>query len=161
MATFGDSIDWFVTEPLDTAHDYDTGEPVTTAVLDETLPSRGNTTRVDLPVHRAQLHSRSIFVSDPTLRTVLEAIAAFYTSPITDLLEIRRMERDPWGYRERVIGRLLDGESACWADMVGSKDLVCEPPEGCRRHPLFCQGLVRFEGLRRKRAGTYELVLGS
>lgn len=32
---------------------------------------------------------------------------------------------------------------------------------GMYRHPLMCNGLVRYEGLRRVAAGEYDIILGS
>jgi hypothetical protein len=104
-----------------------------------------------------------------TLRGLLGTLAFFYQHPLSDseLEDVHSKVPADDDYRADVLEAAAAGQPVHWCDVLGS------PPaprgaitftgrdDGIFRPPLFCSGLVRFEGLRRMGPGQYELILGS
>ena len=166
-------VDWFVWEPVATAH---------VCRCDVTLPMAEeyasayvvlpmvdgvqNTEDIEIhvPVARFRDATRAIVIPRGArldVKGLLERIHAFYQTPIglDDLAD-----RDDDGnddYLTDARAKLGDGGRVVWADLIGepvyfSGDASTEN----RRHGFCCSGAVRFEAIRAE-AGRLVLRLGS
>jgi hypothetical protein len=179
-------IDWFVWEPLNSAHIYNTDEadavPMERAQFDEIVFAGSGTARIRVPVGRYAKTVFDVHVPLPcTRRDILSAIHEFYMRPVThDHVRILRAAGADDPYLKSVVEALdADGDPR-FVDFNGSTNygisetlqlramdgsLLPKPAlDGdARRHPLaHCTGAVRFEGLRGDDAShMYDMLLGS
>ncbi len=175
----GSSLDWFVWEPVDTAHVLRAGAcrplperywaaPVTmVAVLDELDERVSFDTFVHAPVSRFGVQTRPIRIprSDAplTVRAFLAALHAFYDSPIT---EADLAGLDPQcDYVQDARAALREGKRVTWVDCIGNKKYGGNAWKTGRRDPFLCCGLVRYEGVKlqttRNGRMSHHLCLGS
>ena len=165
----GGGIDWFVWEPVETAHvSFQTRlpEPMTAAHLDAqvVLPylsgRQTDHANVRMPVQRHCDVYRVLRISKGlTVRELLAAIHAFYDTPVTasDLAEHDDIGAgDDYVTEARIA--LREGRRVTWLDLIGTRRV---PPTSGRRDWCECSGLVRFEGIRAKEDRYIELSLGS
>ena len=126
-----------------------------------------------LEAQRHGEYTKTIELPTPvTLRQFVTAVANFYQHPLTadEIEEVRsRVPEDVLNYKSCVLERAAAGKEVHWCEVMGS------PPTGrgafqcwgesavndIHRCPLFCNGLVRFEGVRRTESGEWEVSLGS
>ena len=173
----GFHVDWFVWEPVSTAHvcrlTCDVILPMTEeyasayVVLPMVDGVQNMTEDIELhvPVARYGHATRAIAIPRDArldVKGLLERIHAFYQTPIglPDLAD-----RDDDGndaYLTDARAKLGDGGRVVWADLIGkpvyyfSGDASTEN----RRHGFSCSGAVRFEAIRAE-AGRLVLLLGS
>ena len=169
-------IDWFLWEPVDSAHVCRSGSLFLMlpgdmySSADVVMPFLSGYQSDDLelhvPVARHEDISRTIKLPrDLDVCGLLSRIHAFYQTPITSL-DIADRDKDPSdGYLEDVRKMLDKGERAVWADLLGSSSYGpgCGGSDGStnkRRHGFSCSGLVRFEGIRVE-DNKLLLILGS
>lgn len=156
----GRIIDWFIWEPVNTAHvvydrvcipmseTYSLAQVRLPATLDIT------TNDVELRVPVAQFDNaitRTIKIPLDAeshgfnVVDLLERIHAFYMTPIT---AIDIADRDDDDRIESVRQRISTGDRVIWADLVGeSKYVVGGADTENRREWCSCSGLVRFESM--------------
>lgn len=161
-------IDWFVWEPIDSAHVYNTEslEPMTAEDLESDAGIKGENGRafIIMPVGRFCAHKELIRINAPcTVKQLLEHVYDFYNTPIVSMDYVAQMDDDGCGYWSRAMEKLGKGDSVRMVDLNGLSDYGgIVDVEGGRRHCLIhCNGSVRFEGLEQVQQDLYELRLGS
>ena len=167
----GSHIDWFVWEPVESAHVcrfdfmrqmmsgdmYSSAKVITPFMMDDNI-------ELHVPVARYGDVWRTIkFPRDASLdvRGLLEKIYDFYQTPIT-VRDIADRKRDKDDYIIDARKKLAKGDRVVWADLIGSSGYLPGSDESTekRRHPLSCSGLVRFESIKIE-DGKIVLALGS
>ena len=179
-----DDIDWFVWEPVESAHTFCTDDSQTCQAhgvvqltkerLDAiVVPQQTGTAtpprelRIRAPVGRYRAATFDVHVPLPATRgQILKALWDFYRQPVTPeiLQAMHRAGAMDSDYARNAQRKVDAGETATMLELCGSANecssmLATET----RRDPLNdCVGAVRFEGLQGDAVTcTYDLVIGT
>ena len=185
---FAGDVDWFVWEPIDSAHIVrcDGYVPIPRARLDAIVLPMGMPTTLRVPFGRYCEAFDTVTIQLPcTLRQLMYTIRGAYMRPATakDVAAVRatECEHGDSNYTRTVDEVLKKGEAACLLDLCGSQDYSAVAtdqgpimtPSGtprkeakltgrARRHPLGdAMGLVRFEGVHEGQGPWLEAAIGS
>lgn len=178
----GSNIDWYIWEPVHSMHVAKEGSFL--QPLDETYWEA----MVSLPVYCIEWHSHNQvdtrvklkvpvsrhcdeydeydeyrIILMPQIMTVREFFTAIYNFYAT---EITSADMEGLGETQCTINAVLklsQGEIVTWADLLGTKNMYSPGAGGVetstRRHLSSCNGLVRYEGVKRSDKG-FLLLLG-
>jgi hypothetical protein len=162
----GSHIDWFVWEPVESAHvcRFDFMRQIVPGDMYSTAEVMMPIHELHVPVARYGDVWRTIkFPQGMKLdvRGLLEKIYEFYQTPIT-VRDIADRKRDKDDYIIDVRKKLAKGERVVWADLIGCSGYLPGSNESTenRRHPFSCSGLVRFEAIKIE-GNKIVLALGS
>jgi len=167
-----DVVDWWVWEDINTAHvmndDTSGVHKITPAEeVTEIIPkNESDKITLILPISRYRENYTQIDLPTPIrLRFLLEQIYKFYDQNL-DLATFHTLKPTDDDYYIRVKKKLENGHQVKILDLIGTRGVGPFPgsvPEGERRSPFFCNGLVRFEGLEKSQESpdTFIVQLGS
>ena len=160
-------IDWYIWEPVDTAHICE-GDRLIPLNEDHwnsvVLESSTGCARIVLEVGRDDCIKRVIKLKTPsTIRDVLCGIHAFYSTAVRQC-DLDELEEEYCEYKNSAEERMRCGEVVRMHELNGSPIYLGpkDKPE-IRRHPFECCGYVRFEGLEEdpEYYDKYNICLGS
>lgn len=154
-----DKIDWFVWEPVETAHIFedDGCHPMTEEEFNTVVSERPIFLKV--PTSRYKMHHHVLEIDNIliTCRQFLSTIREFYMSPIT---KYDIAYDDHSSYAAEARENIKKGRHVRRLDLIGS-DFDLEEESLKRRSTFSCSGAVRFEGVKKIRNSLYEMVVGS
>jgi|GEM_PF-7035716 len=161
-------LDWWITEDPSTSYIFEENspdKPITDDFKNMVLipkTTERNTIILLLPISRYEdyVYEQSLILP-LTIESLIETIYNFYSSFITHEMFQNIPISDDDMYYIDAKEKLSLKEPVQIYELLGSDRLPFPIIGNQRRHPLYCNGLIRFEGLEHCKEHTYKVLLGS